>query len=485
MKSPLYELIHSLSKSEKRYFVLFCTREASGGNYLKLFNAIDTQAKYDEAAIKKRFRNEVFVRQLHVTKNYLFKLILKSLRNYHASLSKDAELKDLLRNVEILYNKELYHQCGKELHRANIIAVKHELYTGKVEIESWKRKLTQAQTPHDYESMTAIISTQKTAIDALQSTNDQWRVAINVTNGMYRQYNNISVRNVRLKMPAQAPTLEGRVLQHNTQYLLDLRNEDNPSAERRLTELITLLEEQQERITEEPGLYVSTINNLLSFYAFQHRHDDALTLIRKAKSIYESWKITAANRTLLKQILRTYNIELELYRDTKSFNHQLDFIESTEKFVNENLPKIPKDYLVSFWFQLASIHFMRRNYGRSLEWINHILNARFKSVRADLYVQAMILNLMIHLDQQNLMVLRYYVDSTKRYMKKVKYAYPYLDVLLKFFVRMGRLPVFEYKQAFKELKSDLYPEGEETLIPKEVRGYIDFKMWIAIREGRE
>ena len=54
---------------------------------------------------------------------HLYRLILKSLRSYHTSISKDAELKDLLRNVEILYYKELYNQCHYGLKKAENLAL--------------------------------------------------------------------------------------------------------------------------------------------------------------------------------------------------------------------------------------------------------------------------------------------------------------------------------------------------------------------------
>jgi tetratricopeptide (TPR) repeat protein len=475
---PLFELIHALSRSEKRYFRLFCTRDASGENYLRLFDTIDGQSEYDEATIKRMFRHLKFTKQLHVTKNYLRRLILKTLRNYHANLSKDAELKDILRNVEILFNKELYTLCQSELKRGDAIASRHELLSGTIDIESWKRKLFQTLQPHGYAVFRETLDAQKSAISRLRSTNDSWQLAVNVSSGMFTLQSNISVRNVHLKDPGASQTLEARVLYYNTQYLLDLRNNDNSAAESSLTALITLLEAHPDRIKEEPGLYVSSINNLLSFFVFQKRYDEALSLIQKTKSIYNSWKITAANRTLLKQILRTYNVELEIYRASKSCDAQSDFVDTTESFGQANGQKIPKEYLVSFWFQLASIHFMRGNYSRALEWINTLLNARFKGVRTDLRVHAHILNLMIHLEQQNLMVLRYYVDSARRYLKKVRFTHAYTGILLKFFTRMGRLPVMEYKQAYRDLKEILYPQNGEALIPENIKDYIDFREWI-------
>ncbi|MCH8318159.1 MAG: hypothetical protein IIA88_06635 [Bacteroidetes bacterium] len=71
----------------------------------------------------------------------MYQLILKSLRAYHANLSIDSQLKELLRDVEILYEKALYAQCSKVLDRAKKIADKYEKHLQIVEILQWERRL--------------------------------------------------------------------------------------------------------------------------------------------------------------------------------------------------------------------------------------------------------------------------------------------------------------------------------------------------------
>ena len=180
-KEALFVLIKSLSRNEKRYFKLFCTRETSGENYRKLFDTIDKQEIYDDKKIKERFKEEKFCRQLHVTKNYLQKIILKSLRNFHSEFSKDAELKELLRNIEILYNKELYAHCEIELKKADAIARKYEINSGLVEVQNWQRKLQQTIHPHHYKAFQETIAGQAEAIACLQNSNMYWQLAVDLS----------------------------------------------------------------------------------------------------------------------------------------------------------------------------------------------------------------------------------------------------------------------------------------------------------------
>ncbi|MCP4442630.1 MAG: hypothetical protein GY810_27290 [Aureispira sp.] len=73
------------------------------------------QSKYDERKIKKKFKGESFIVQLGVTKNYLYNLILKCLRNYHAQKSVEEEILGRLHNLQILYKKQLFGLAKQEL----------------------------------------------------------------------------------------------------------------------------------------------------------------------------------------------------------------------------------------------------------------------------------------------------------------------------------------------------------------------------------
>jgi hypothetical protein len=104
---------------------------------------------------------------LHVTKNHLRALILKCLRNYYGKLSKDAVLKDALRNAEILFYKELYALCESELRRAERIARRYELVAGLVEVLAMRRRLEQQQAPRNYAAFSALFAEQEEAIDRI------------------------------------------------------------------------------------------------------------------------------------------------------------------------------------------------------------------------------------------------------------------------------------------------------------------------------
>ena len=134
-KSDLFQLIRSLTKSEKRYFKLYAKIRGLNGNqnYLMLFDQIDKLAQqseeYNESKIKSLFRDKVFIKHLPSEKNYLYTQILKSLVKYHTTTSPEIELDELIHSATLLYKKGLYQQSSEKLNKAMKFAVQNEFHS--------------------------------------------------------------------------------------------------------------------------------------------------------------------------------------------------------------------------------------------------------------------------------------------------------------------------------------------------------------------
>ena len=120
--TELFDLIRSLTKSEKRFFKLHSTLQSGTKNYMRLFEAIDRQKNYDEDELRRVFAGETFIRHLPSEKNHLYKLVLKALRAFHAEATVSGTLKIAIKNIEILYDKALYAEASRTLRRAKRIA---------------------------------------------------------------------------------------------------------------------------------------------------------------------------------------------------------------------------------------------------------------------------------------------------------------------------------------------------------------------------
>ena len=100
MNSPLFDLIKSLSKAEKRFFKLETNRYKSKSNkvYIEVYKILDNQDIYNEEELKKKLPTQSNIR-LPQLKNYLYNLILKILIQFNSKKNIDFEITELLLNL--------------------------------------------------------------------------------------------------------------------------------------------------------------------------------------------------------------------------------------------------------------------------------------------------------------------------------------------------------------------------------------------------
>jgi AAA15 family ATPase/GTPase len=117
-KTDLYLLIHSMSKTEKRYFTMDAQKSGRrSSRYLELFQAINQMDPYDEARLQKKFG-----RSLPTDKHYLYEAILRSIRDYRSSKSRAAQIKHMILDANYLYERGLYQQSEARLEQAKELA---------------------------------------------------------------------------------------------------------------------------------------------------------------------------------------------------------------------------------------------------------------------------------------------------------------------------------------------------------------------------
>ena len=136
----LFQLIKSLDQAEKRYFKIYSAQHVKGDQniYVRLFEAIVAQRRYDEIALVRQFRGETFTKQFSVTKNYLYKIILRSLRSYHSGQDVESVINQELESAKILYGKGLYKKCLKIIRKIKQLARKYQKFEQLLNILKWE-----------------------------------------------------------------------------------------------------------------------------------------------------------------------------------------------------------------------------------------------------------------------------------------------------------------------------------------------------------
>ncbi|MEE9431464.1 MAG: hypothetical protein V3V16_10510 [Melioribacteraceae bacterium] len=477
----LFYLIKSLSKAEKRHFKIFADSEDKNKNYILLFDEIDKQIIYDEKIIKMKFKNDTFVKQLHVTKNYLSNQILKSLRVYHSKNSIDTKLNNYLLDVEILYKRELFEQCLVVVKIAENLANEYEKFTLLVEILNWKRKVFLAQGKFNNEevSLEKIILKQETILEKIINQNKYWLL----TSKLYEVFGGDKktrqkfIKNKYLQNFELADSLQSKILYYHIQYTLSTTNNKIHEAINYISKLILLLESNPKQITEESSSYITSLNNKISLLLSTKQYSEIPILLTKVRIVPEKYKLKNKDRISVKLMVRTYNVELEMYRDLKEFKKAENLIEEIQHFIRLNENLVTNNYKTLFYYQFAYIFFMRNKLSEALHWTNELLSGKITGVREDLKSYVRFLNLMIHFELGNTIVLKYAVDASRRFLKKKRNLYDFEKVLLKFFSKISLARKEEHKKMFTELSENLFAKTDERK-KADVLDYIDFDGWI-------
>ena len=123
---PLFELIKSLSKSEKRQFNLYVGRLDGNvsAKFFALFKLLDKQKTYNEKQVIDS--GIVSKQQLSNLKAHLYKQILVSLRLNPAHKNLRIQIREQLDFATVLYQKGLYKQSLKLLDKAKAMALDNE-----------------------------------------------------------------------------------------------------------------------------------------------------------------------------------------------------------------------------------------------------------------------------------------------------------------------------------------------------------------------
>ncbi|MDN5214671.1 hypothetical protein QQ020_21505 [Fulvivirgaceae bacterium BMA12] len=476
-KGNLFYLIKSLSQTEKRYFRIFCTAQQANSNHLRLFDALDKQTVFDEDQIKKKFEGEKFIQQLHVTKNHLRKLILKSLRNYHTGISKETEVRNLITDAEILHSKELFDQCYYVLEKAEKIARRFESFPALIDVYEGQRKLYVSKYGPNSPMFKEVVKKQASAIKKLENLNRYWELVADVSD--FRSGPSVEEKLAAkdlIQNPGLAASLRARILYHHTLFSAGLLQNQIPQAEKHIDAIIELLEAHPEKIKNEPGLYTSTLGNKITVLLYEKRWDEAFPVLELIRELPAKYGISKDSKFSVRARCRSYNLELEIYRDKKDLENGIRLCREVDQFIQSFEKAIPEDYFMLFWNQFAQFYFLHGNYTEALSWINKIIDSKIE-VWTHLAFYARLLHLMIHFDLGNVIFIKYAVESHRRYFKKMKRLKPFERSYLAFFSKITNISKSDYPVAFKNFYTTLF-EGDTPLANADMLDYVDIKSWL-------
>ena len=492
-QSPLFNLIKSLSKSEKRHFKVFAAKHALGGSnlYVVLFDKMEAQNQYDEASILKN-EKRIHKKSLHSLKHYLYELILKSLEAFHHETgSVEAAVLTMLLRVDILVKKKsLYPNAKKILLKAKALAHEAErfhLLPAILEMET--NLLKMYSDPRDYYSLISDLFVQrrkaKAALELIQ-VYDEVQTSIAV------RWNEVSKKKSRRdiaffdKLNRQYLTAEYKNFSVSASYFYfvakmtyfvtrnESKNASNWAARR-----VEILEANPLVTNENPRWYLNAVNDwiatLMPLGQWNHINN-AVVRLNNAKNVFQA--IGRSTHLQAQFFTAFYNSVLQINIQAGQPEKNTALFSNVEVGLKQYAPFINKNIKVALEINLSIALLILKKYKRSLAMVNDILTDSEEGVIEANYSITKILQLMIHYELGNFTFLEHQIRSTHRYLKRTRRFSEVERIIFKYFRKIIKSEMAEKTQEYfihflKEINSVVTDPLQRTFVES-----VYLQLWI-------
>lgn len=483
----LFELIQSLSGSEKRYFRLFTTMQSGNKQYLKLFNALGEQKRYEEKLIIKQLANEKFVKNLTEIKGYLYKLILKSMKVYHAGTSINRQLTGMLEDIEFLYNKTLYFQCERIIAKAKKLATTHDKFEQLIVLGMWEASLLHSsylveRYKNRINQISEIEHSTRTSLRKLENERSYLWINLKLFFRMSIKGSSRSKKdNKILEQLINSPLLKNEKLAltfNAKRYLFGIKSlvyknqgNDKKYYECR-KEQIKHHEANPERIENNYYAYIVELYNFIIAQISIDKYEEAVKNIRKLRAI------PVKNNNARSLQLESYRFEFWINYKLCKFSDALKLIEEFKSVSGNFKGEIHKVLLVESYILIGIIYFTVKNFSESQHWLNKIINEDWRDWERH-YCFALILRLIVFYEQEDYDLIDYQIKNTRYYMEKKNRLYKFETVFLKFLGKTLRDVALEESriEAFKDFRKEFIELSKDPYESKMFEDF-DFISWV-------
>ncbi|MCB0279016.1 MAG: hypothetical protein KDD94_05915, partial [Calditrichaeota bacterium] len=433
----------------------------------------------NDAEIKRNFAERDFIRQLHVAKNYLSELILKSLRLFQSEYQADYRIKNLLIESDILIRKDLGQLAEIRLRKAKQLAKLYEKDHLLLEIISKQRRqfLATAGSVQAQQGVNQLIEEEKNCIERLKQLNDYWDMSINLYDRLNVSSPDSQLENqIDFETEDQIQTVQAKSLYYYVRQSYSYFEGKPEKGLDYVDRMIALWEENPQRIQEDPSSYITALNNRIVIAMRNGWHDQIAPILEKIRRVPQDYGLRKPSVFTVKTMLQSYNIELELYRDLNEWQKGIDLISEIELIIRNHQKIIPDDYRILFNFQFAYLFYRINNHEKALPYLNDLLRFSGSEYRSDIQSYGHLLNLMIHYEMGHYVMLKYAVDACRRFFRKRQLMQHFERQLLRFFSRIS-LNSDKKMIYLADLRENIFTGMNEKEIGN-VIDYIDFYSFI-------
>ena len=464
---PVFQLIKSLTRTEKRHFRLFTSRPGAAEDlkFLRLFDALDILDTYDEnqilalVPILKRA-------QLANLKANLYKQVLSSLRVYHAGQNPDIQLHEQLDYARVLYNKGFYQQALRMLERVKTAARQVEMPHIVLLALDFEKLIESQYITRSLKDRAETLTTE--AVDTVEHLARMHELS-NASLRLYGLYLKAGhARNqadherikafFRENLPPQQDRSAGffeKLYFYQAHVWYHTLNQDFRASYRYAQKWVDLFEQAPHMKDLQAMLYVKGLHNLLATLYNLLYYSKFMQVLQSLEGFAASPDRRSSPNTEILLFQYIYTNKINAYFLEGRFTEGLEIIPALLEQLESFKSQLDIHRTLVFYYKIASLYFGSGEFMKAIEYLNLIIQHKDLSLREDLQCFARILNLIAHYEAGDDASLEYQVRSVYRFLGTMDDQQPMQVELFRFLRNVGSIAPHQMREAFITLRDKL------------------------------
>ena len=484
----LFQLIHSLEKSEKRHFKLYIKRSSTKEDLkiVQLFDALDKLADYDEKALLKKLTG-IEKPQLSNLKTHLYKQILASLRLLKSADSIDLQLNEMWDYAHILYKKGLFTQSLRILDRAKETARANQKFNFLSNALALEKRIETLHITHSMQMRAEQLSAESLEVNARI---DMVARLSNLALLVYSWYiRNGHARNekdeARIKefLQEQLPPAAWKQTGfYERLYLYQVYNwyafirQDFLMYYRYSQKWLDLFEEQPLMKRVETSHYIKALHNLLNAHFDLRNHQQFELILRKFEAFAQTTRVIENDNFRIQSFLYITTAKINQIFMRGNFTEGLQMVPDIEQKLQEYDLFIDPHRILVLNYKIASLYFGSGDYATCIDYLQRIINDP-QDMRNDLQCYARVLHLMAHYELGNYELMESLTKSVYRFMAKKETLTRVEEEMFKFLRHSFGISRHALKAEFEKFL-DKIKHFEKNRFETRAFAYLDLVSWV-------
>ncbi len=484
----LFVLIKSLTKSEKRNFKLFATRNAPAENLktVVLFDALDKMLVYNEKQLLDK-NKEISKLQLSNLKASLYRQILSSLRVMRHETNVEMMLQEGMDFARILFNKGLFLQCLKQLDKLKEMAAGYHQNTILQQVLFFEKKIEALYITRSVQNRAeTLIQESLQAEQTVSLINRLSNLSLHLyswylDNGHARNLHDIKSIELFYKthLPALPAPLTGfyeQMYLHQAQCWLAFLKLDFVKYYRHAQKWVDLFRNQPKMIIVETASYIKGLHNLTSSLFYLVQADKLKEVIHLMDRFLEEKIVTENENNTILVYQYLFTAKINYYFLLGRFDKGIKMVPFLEKMLEQYGPYLDRHRVMVFYYKIACLYFGSGNNDEAINYLNRIIHQK-ADLRNDLQCYSRLLHLIAHYELGNFELLKYLSKSVYRFMAKMENLSKVEIEIFRFLQQAFKVEAHAIKPQFEKLLARL-KKLQNNPLESRAFAYLDIISWL-------